>query len=174
MRYYKFTFLILLALCTMGAGPCDDVKEVMDGSADDDSQSCDGADLNQVCNHSLDFDILLAGATEYPPGMYSFEIVAPDESVYVIDCQLLRADAAMDCTGPNLAQMVAGMDMQDYTKMRLHVNGAPPYCTLSVFYNDALLIEKTISPDYTMTYPNGENCEPVCYAGKEAVAVVIY
>ena len=167
MRYFKFTLLLVLALCAMGAGPCDEVKDAMD----DDATTC--AENGEQCNNSLDFDILLADAEAFPAGMYSFEIVPPDGSYYTIDCQLIRADAPMECSGPNLAEMVAGMDLLDYTKMHLHINGAPKSCTLTVYFNEGLILEKNITPTYDTYFPNGEGCTPKCYIADDAVAVVI-
>ena len=157
----------------MGAGPCDVVD---DGGDDDDDESAakECAPTNVQCTHSLDVDILLAGSDEYPAGMYTFQVVAPDETVFAIDCHLPRADVGLECTGGNIEELVAWMDIQDYTTMHFHVNGAPPYCELSVLYNDDLLIRKVIEPDYDLSYPNGESCDPVCYSGEEAVAVAIF
>ncbi|MBN2341343.1 MAG: hypothetical protein JXX29_07375 [Deltaproteobacteria bacterium] len=173
MNWFKLTFVFVLVFCAMGAGPCDVLDS--DPASDDEDDASEGCEANvEVCNHSLDFDILLADAEEYPAGMYSFEIVAPDESEYAIDCYMVRPDAGMDCSGPNIDELIAWIDPQDYSLIHFHVNGAPPSCIVRVLYEDYTLSEKYIEPDYDTSYPNGEGCEPVCYAGTASLAVAIY
>jgi hypothetical protein len=174
MKRFHYFLYSLLFICTMGAGPCDIIDRGGDGDDDDDAAGETCATTNIQCQHSLDIDVLLAGTTEYPAGTYTFEIIAPDQSRYVIDCYLPRADFSMEeCTG-NVQELQAQIDADDYTRIHFYINGAPPSCTIRVSYNDALLIEKVIEPDYDITYPNGANCEPACYSGEEAVAVAIY
>lgn len=161
-----------MAFVAMGAGPCDIIDT-------DDSSSNDAVDdqcktTYSTCNHSLELHVLLAGGEAYPEGTYSFSVTAPDESVYVLDCYLPRADAGMECSGGNVDSLVAWIDVQDFSVMHLHVVGAPPYCTIEVLRNGEILIQKTIEPDYDDIAPNGEGCEPICFSGEEYMAVAIY
>lgn len=174
MNRFQILFISVLFFCTVGAGPCD-VIDQDDSDADDvlsGTGECDTA--HNSCKHSLDIEVLLAGNEEYQSGMYSFEIVAPDESVFSIDCYLPRADAGLDCNSGDLKSLIAWIDPQDYALIHFHVNGAPPYCTIRVSYNDFQLIEKDVEPVYDLTYPNGEGCEPICYNGEDHIAVAIY
>lgn len=141
-------------------------------SDDDDDDACTTS--NATCEHSLDIDVLLAGMPEYPTGMYTFQIIAPDQSQYAIECFLPRADVQMECTGPNTQELVAWIDLKDPALIHFHVNGAPPNYTVLIYYNDVLLLEKFMEPEYDHVTPNGEDCKPLCYEGEVAVAVVIY
>ncbi len=176
MKRFHYFLYSLLFICTMGAGPCDIIDKGGDSDDGDDAADATCATTNVTCKHSLDIDVLLADATEYPAGMYTFEIIAPDEkrTRYVIECYLPRADFRMEeCTG-NVQELQAQIDATDYTNIHFYVNGAPESCEFLVYYNDWLLLDKVLVPDYDISYPNGENCTPKCFNGEEAVAVVIH
>ncbi len=165
--------LIVLFGASVAAGPCDRLTgESAEEDADDtDSMVCD--DFDVTCNHSLAVEILLPGDDTFLEGNYTFTVIAPDESEYSVDCMLYSAVDGFVCTGGNTDVLNAVLDEVDAGTAVLQVAGAPPYCTVQVDWNGYPVGEETLAPEYDITYPNGEGCEPACYNGDDAMAILL-
>ena len=178
MQRVRKILIIMLFIVTGGAGPCDVMKlgadETGGDSTDEDTAAETCGDLNVSCNHSLDIEILLAGDEEFAPGMYTFSVTAPDASVYSIDCMLNRADAGLECLMGSIDQLSATIDPADLATIEFSIAGAPPTCVVQVFFNDFEIANTFLEPEYVLSYPNGENCQPTCYNGEDYIAVALW
>ncbi|MBN2803731.1 MAG: hypothetical protein JXR91_11595 [Deltaproteobacteria bacterium] len=177
MKLYKKIIPMILFAATIGAGPCSVMEldaDKTESETDEDTETDTTGDCNTldiICNHHLTVNIMIAIDTEPSTGIYSFKITAPDSSEYYIDCILNSTETGFECTNGDTEVMYASLNLIDSSIIKLDIAGAPPSALVEVFYNDYEIGKRNISPQYDISYPNGEGCEPACYTGSDYMAI---
>ena len=148
MKFNSIAFGALLASTAMNLG------------CGDDGPSC--TEIGCVNSYTL---ILEAPGTAFAAGNYNFTVTF--DGAIVDDCVVLISDNDAECgTAPcilqNTCETVDGVDNQlkELQVTNLNVEGElPSTVVLSLARDGVGLAERTFTPQYEESYPNGEECD---------------
>ncbi len=163
---FKKGSLVFVALFTLGAGPCDMLL-----SEDDDEGTDGGFECTEIgCANSFTIEVIRSDNREFLSGAYSFDVIVPDVAQYQIDCFMSTIEYGLDCSMGNLDVLFAQLEQGGQT-IWVTLLGAPESTIVTVKYNDLAIGQRSFIPGYDEVSPNGPECTPTCYEGKETMAV---
>ncbi len=165
---WKKILVFVFALVTMGAGPCDLLDMGETEESDGGSIECNSSEA--TCTDALIVEVIRADNMEFLTGAYAFDVVLPDESQLFVECYLAFTENGIECSAGNIDVLYAQLEEGGRT-MWMFLLGAPEATMVTVKYNGFAIGQRTFTPSYEELFPNGPECEPMCYEAKETMAV---
>ncbi|MCA9646636.1 MAG: hypothetical protein KC492_38380 [Myxococcales bacterium] len=126
----------------------------------------------QGCDDGLRIEFQTA---KWEVGSYAFRVEADGKhtlckSVFpLMPCNIGRS---VQCTGdPNAAvyESGCGVEAEKQSFSEVHFQSHPKQVKVTVLRDDVQIAEQSFKPTYTVTQPNGPNCEPTCHQAKETL-----
>lgn len=109
-------------------------------------------------------------------GQYKIAVTADGQATTCTGSLPLPAceQQAVTCTGPLAAQLTASgcaLPQAQHSFPELHLTGTPAQVQVSIQRDGAVVAEKTLTPAYKTSQPNGPDCEPICTSASEVIPI---
>ncbi len=165
---YTKALLFVLAVFTLGVGPCD----MLEGDEEDtDGDAGETAYCTEMgCIDSLNIEVIRADNAAFLTGSYQIEVIVPDETSYAIECYLAYVEAGLECSTIDLGMIFAFISPDGQTIL-ITLFGVYEAATVTVKFNEFAIGRRTLRLAYQEFFPNGSECPPVCNQATESIAV---